>query len=542
MKKIFSWSVRIFPVCREEGCSMIFSVRNARVGVLGVVLLCGLIVSAAGALDPVVPSDTPASRAPVASFTASATSGQSHLNVVFTDTSTNTPTSWSWSFNNDTRKDTWTLFSTSRNPTAMFGIGNFSIRLKASNTYGFNISSQTTIITVRAPSPDSRGMTYFPPDHVWNYPVSQLPVNNYSDHWIQGIADYSIARCTAGTFCHSRPTNVWVYAQIPINWVDSSVKHTNVTSWYPNNPPRGNSDWLPAPFTPTLQVQNDPGQDDNILIIVDTDEKKAYEFFQAKKASDNTWSCAGEFVWNLTKDYRIQPDPVHHPPNGLASASASGVPIIAGLIKYDELNALQINHAVAGVIRRVNFSVLWPGSYRIQSNSEYNDNTYPPYSARLRLKSSVNTSSMGLQAKAIAEAMKTYGVIIRDTGSYGLSITLEKDDRIDPRGSNMSGLSDLTLYDFEFVDESSLEINSTTARVNTRSEYRGSGAPVPLLSGNPTLVKPTETLQANETTTGSPTAPVQPTDTRTGSSTDWTWFFEYLNHLWRLIFPGNADG
>jgi PKD repeat protein len=128
---------------------------------------------------------------------------------------------------------------------------------------------------------------------------------------------------------------------------------------------------------------------------------------------------------------------------------------------------------------------------------------------------------MGTQAKIIAEALKTYGVIIRDRGSYGLSLTVEEDSRIDPYGSNMSGLHDLTLYDFEFVDESSLEINSSTAQVRTSS---------------PPVVKPVSSFTSN-VTSGTPPTAVQFNETSTGSPTWGAWFFEYLNRLRLLILP-----
>ena len=584
------------------------SVHTTRARLLGLIVLFSLLIAVISATDTPGPSFTPAGPTPVTSFTPGTTSGKSPLHVEFMDASTHTPTNWSWSFNNITGNNTWVVFSLSKNPLMTFGAGNFSIRLNASNSYGYNISNQKTFVNVSSSSGDSHGMTYFPPDHVWNYPITNLPVHKYSDHWIEGIADYSIAHCTFGTFCYRTPAAVWLYDQIPINWVNSSVSHVNVTSWGPNGPPSGNSDWLAAPFTSTLKVQDDLGQDDNVLIIVDTDEKKAYEFFQAAKVADNRWSCNGEFVWNLTNDYRIQPNPDLHPPYGLSSVSAAGVPVIAGLIKYDEINAGHIDHAAGGVIGLINYSVLWPGSHRPPENKPQSDNTYPPYSARLRLKSSVDTSSMGQQAQIIAQALKTYGVIIRDRGSYGLSITLEEDSRLDPYGSNLSGLHDLTLDDFEFVDESSLMISPLTARVNTA--VSGKTAPVSAFSANQTTgtaplsvgfrdwslntptnwdwywgnnetkmsdaqnpaavftaagtynvrlytsnayggdwenttvyitVSPATPVTApsftNTVTAGTPPTSVHVDDTTTGSSTGGNWFFEFLNHLWRLIFP-----
>jgi len=87
--------------------------------------------------------------APVASFTGTPLSGTTPLPVTFTDTSTNTPTVWNWSFRNITPgNNTLVEFSTLQNPTMTFGVGNFSIVMNASNSGGFNTSSQVTFVNV----------------------------------------------------------------------------------------------------------------------------------------------------------------------------------------------------------------------------------------------------------------------------------------------------------------------------------------------------------------------------------------------------------
>jgi outer membrane protein assembly factor BamB len=92
--------------------------------------------------------------APIASFTPSATSGAAPLAVSFTDHSTNTPTAWNWSFKNVTGNNTQVWFSTVQNPAHTFGVGNYSIALNASNSGGYNLSTQVTFINVTAvPAP-----------------------------------------------------------------------------------------------------------------------------------------------------------------------------------------------------------------------------------------------------------------------------------------------------------------------------------------------------------------------------------------------------
>jgi outer membrane protein assembly factor BamB len=94
-------------------------------------------------------------QAPIASFIANTTSGTAPLAVLFTNTSTNTPTAWNWSFRNVTPgNNTQVWFSTVQNPTHTFGVGNYSIVLNASNSGGYNLSTQVTFINVTAvPAP-----------------------------------------------------------------------------------------------------------------------------------------------------------------------------------------------------------------------------------------------------------------------------------------------------------------------------------------------------------------------------------------------------
>jgi len=86
--------------------------------------------------------------APVAMFTGIPTSGSAQLTVQFNDTSTGFPTSWNWSFTNVTGNHTQVWFSTAQNPNHTFGVGNFSIVLNASNSAGYNLSTQATFINV----------------------------------------------------------------------------------------------------------------------------------------------------------------------------------------------------------------------------------------------------------------------------------------------------------------------------------------------------------------------------------------------------------
>jgi subtilisin family serine protease len=78
---------------------------------------------------------------PCADFIGTPRNGTAPLTVVFTDLSANLPTTWNWSFGDGS-------FNITQNPVHTFGVGNFSIVLNASNSAGYNLSTQVTFINV----------------------------------------------------------------------------------------------------------------------------------------------------------------------------------------------------------------------------------------------------------------------------------------------------------------------------------------------------------------------------------------------------------
>ncbi len=82
---------------------------------------------------------------PVASFSASPTSGNTPLKVQFTDKSTGAPTKWKWSFGDST-------YSTQRNPAHTYSkAGKYTVALTASSAAGSNTLKQSSYINVAAP-------------------------------------------------------------------------------------------------------------------------------------------------------------------------------------------------------------------------------------------------------------------------------------------------------------------------------------------------------------------------------------------------------
>ncbi len=94
-----------------------------------------------------VPLTTGASAAPVASFTATPTSGTAPLNVAFTDTSTGSPTSWAWDFGDGGT-------STVQNPTHNYAAaGTYTAKITATNATGSGSATSTITVTTAGQAP-----------------------------------------------------------------------------------------------------------------------------------------------------------------------------------------------------------------------------------------------------------------------------------------------------------------------------------------------------------------------------------------------------
>ncbi len=84
-------------------------------------------------------------KVPVAAFSASPTSGNAPLKVIFTDESTGKPTSWNWNFGDGKS-------STVRNPIHKYSkAGKYTVTLKVKNVKGNNEIKKYEYITVSAP-------------------------------------------------------------------------------------------------------------------------------------------------------------------------------------------------------------------------------------------------------------------------------------------------------------------------------------------------------------------------------------------------------
>lgn len=278
----------------------------------------------------------------------------------------------------------------------------------------------------------------FPADNVWHAEVSTLPVHPRSAAWRASVGTGTGLKADFGS-------GLWDGGRIGIPWtgVDAGQPRVPVSFYYPDE-----SDPGPYPIPADAPVEH--GSDHHVL-VVDRGDCKLYEVFDAERRSDGSWTAGSGARWDLRSNALR--------PAGWTSADAAGLPILAGLVRYEEVAAGRIDHAIRFTAPRTQRAALWPARHVASSST---DPDLPPMGAWFRLRADYDTSQMHPQARVIAEALKTHGMILADNGSSWY-LSGAPDERWDNDG--LRDLLEITGADLAAVDASSLMVHPDSGQV-----------------------------------------------------------------------------
>jgi hypothetical protein len=249
------------------------------------------------------------------------------------------------------------------------------------------------------------GCAIFPADSAWNTPVTNLPVRSDSATFIASIGSNApLHPDVGGDGEYGIPFTIvpGTQANVPITY----------TAWGDESDPG------PFPIPANATVEN--GTDKHVLVLQRA-TCMLYELGNASKdASGPGWSADAGAKWDLSSNA--------HRPFGWTSADAAGLPILPGLVRYDEVAAGAVNHAIRFTAPSTQKGYILPATHFAGSNNA----SLPPMGLRVRLKANYDISGLTGQAKVIATAMKKYGMILADNGSpwffQGASDTRWNDD------------------------------------------------------------------------------------------------------------------
>ena len=155
------------------------------------------------------------------------------------------------------------------------------------------------------------------------------------------------------------------------------------------------------------------------------------------------WAAGSGAIWNLRSNALR--------PATWTSADAAGLPILPGLARWNgDASTGHIDHALRFTVERTRRAYIYPARHYA---SDSDDPSLPPMGLRVRLKANVDISKLPPQARMVAQAMKTYGLILADNGSNWYVSGAPS-----PHWSNdqLHALGSLTGADFEVVDTSGL--------------------------------------------------------------------------------------
>jgi hypothetical protein len=293
-----------------------------------------------------------------------------------------------------------------------------------------------------AQAPVVGNCTVFPADNVWNTPIDTLPVDPSSTTYVNTIGASLGLKADFGA-------GLWNGGPIGIPYVTVPGTQTKYPASFLY---ADESD--PGPYAVPLNAPIEGGSQsdgDRHAISIDIDNCILYELYRAFPQTAS-WQADSGAIFNLNSHLLR--------PATWTSADAAGLPIFAGLVRYDEVLAGEIRHAIRFTVPQTRRAFIWPARHYASSLT---GTQYPPMGQRFRLKASYNISGFSATNQVILRALQKYGMILADNGSAWY-MTGVPDERWN--NTDLNALRGVLGSNFEAVDESSLMIdpNSGQAR------------------------------------------------------------------------------
>jgi hypothetical protein len=100
-------------------------------------------------------------------------------------------------------------------------------------------------------------------------------------------------------------------------------------------------------------------------------------------------------------------------PDTWTSTDQAGLPVLPGLVRYDEIQSGVITHALRFTVAETQQAFIHPATHYGGSTNTSD----PPMGLRLRLKADFNLTPFHGDALIILTALKRYGMFVADTGT-----------------------------------------------------------------------------------------------------------------------------
>jgi hypothetical protein len=232
----------------------------------------------------------------------------------------------------------------------------------------------------------------FPANNPLNRDISHAPVDPNSARYVAAI----------GATGHLHP-DFGTTASYGIPYVVVPPKQPKVPIKFTEFGEESNPGPYPIPSNAPVEGAGEAG--DRHVLVLQKGTCKLYELYAARRGGGG-WEAGSGAVFDLHSN-ALRPE-------GWTSADAAGLPIFPLLVRYPEVHAGQIDHALRVTVERTQRGYIHPATHFASGSS---DPTLPPMGLRLRLDAGFSLAGYRGQALIVLRALKRYGLIVADNGS-----------------------------------------------------------------------------------------------------------------------------
>jgi hypothetical protein len=239
------------------------------------------------------------------------------------------------------------------------------------------------------------GKRMFPDDNPWNQDISKEPVDPNSDRLIASIGLKKPLHPDFGTVYEGAPNG------IPYVIVSGKQARVPIELQY-----KDESDQGPYPIPKDAPIEGGPkSKGDRHILVVDRDNWKLYELFSAYP-KEGGWKAGSGAIFDLNSN-KLRPA-------GWTSADAAGLPVLPGLVRYDEvMEQMAIRHALRFTVVKSRHGYVSPATHFASRNTSTN---LPPMGMRVRLRADYNIAKFPREVQVILTCLKKYGMMVADNG------------------------------------------------------------------------------------------------------------------------------
>jgi hypothetical protein len=332
------------------------------------------------------------------------------------------------------------------------------------------------------PVPGAPACPMSPANSFWHADVSTLPVHSQSSTYVSSIGTTAKLKADFGA-------GMWDGGPI-------GIPYTTIAGTQPRVPVSfdyaDESDPGPYPIPPDAPIEGGSASTgDRHVLLVDRDVCRLWEVYAAYPRNGGTsWTAGSGATWDMTSNAMR--------PLGWTSGDAAGLPILPGLVRYDEVAGGEIDHVIRFTAPRTANAYVWPASHKAATGGASD----PPMGSWFRLKADYDITGFSARNQVILRALKQHGMVLADNGSSwfmsGAPDSRWNDDDLN-RLRTVPGAA------FEAVDATSLRVSSTSYAANGPGGTTTTSAPAGTTTTTPsttTTVPSTTTVPPSENLIG----------------------------------------